>query len=45
MEVAYIAKALDDIRFWKESGNNKMQEKITALIEDIKRSLYRHQQT
>ena len=36
MEVAYSAKALDDIRYWKKSGNKKIQERITALVEDIK---------
>jgi toxin YoeB len=36
MEVAYSAKALDDIRYWKKSGNKKVQEKIAMLIEDIK---------
>jgi len=36
MEVAYSSKALDDISYWKKSENKQMQEKITALIEDIK---------
>jgi len=36
MEVAYSARALEDIRYWKKSGNKKIQERIAALIEDIK---------
>jgi len=35
MEVAYNAKAINDIGYWKKSGNNKIQVKIAALIEDI----------
>jgi len=37
MEVAYNPQALEDIRYWKKSGNKKVQERIIALIEDIKR--------
>ncbi len=36
MEVAFSPQALEDIRYWKKSGNKKVQERITALIEDIK---------
>ena len=36
MEVAYSAKAQDDIADWKKSGNKKIQERIALLIEDIK---------
>ncbi|PIZ05490.1 MAG: Txe/YoeB family addiction module toxin [Flavobacteriales bacterium CG_4_10_14_0_8_um_filter_32_5] len=36
MEVAYNHKALEDLKYWKKSGNKKIQLKITALIEDIK---------
>ena len=36
MEVAYSPKALEDIRYWKKSGNRKTQERIATLIEDIK---------
>lgn len=35
MEIIYSLKALDDINFWKKSGNKGVQEKISALIEDI----------
>ena len=36
MEVAYSAKALDDIEYWKKSGNVKIKDRIATLIEDIK---------
>jgi toxin YoeB len=35
MEIIYSLKALEDIRYWKKSGNKAVQEKISALIEDI----------
>lgn len=36
MEVAYNKQALNDRQFWINSGNKKIQHKISALIEDIK---------
>ena len=36
MEVAYNQKALEDLIYWRKSGNKKIQLKITTLIEDIK---------
>jgi toxin YoeB len=39
MEVDYNAKALDDINYWKRSGNKNVQKKITALIEKILNSI------
>ena len=38
MEVAYTQKALEDIRFWKNTGNKKVMTKIAALVENIKLS-------
>ena len=35
MEVEYKAKALADREFWKQSGNLKVQNKISELITDI----------
>lgn len=35
MEVVYKDKAVDDIRFWKKSGQQTIQNKISRLIEDI----------
>ena len=36
MEVKYLGTTLDDIDFWKKSGNKQIQKKISELIEDIK---------
>ena len=35
MEIIYNQKALDDLQFWKKSGNTKMQNKISELIKAI----------
>lgn len=35
MEIIYSLRALEDIRYWKKSGNKAVQEKISALIDDI----------
>ena len=35
MEVVYKDKALEDIKFWKRSGQKIIQNKISRLIEDI----------
>jgi toxin YoeB len=35
MEVIYKDKALNDIKFWKKSGQKNIQSRITKLIKDI----------
>ena len=35
MEVDFLDKAIDDIEFWKKSGNKTIQSKITKLLESI----------
>jgi toxin YoeB len=35
MEVIYKDKALNDINFWKKSGQKNIQSRIAKLIEDI----------
>ena len=35
MEVIFKDKALEDIKFWKTSGQKIIQNKITKLVEDI----------
>lgn len=35
MEIIYSIKALNDLSYWKKSGNKAVQEKISALILDI----------
>lgn len=40
MEVAYLAKALEDVKFWQKSGNTKVQKRINQIIESIQKSPY-----
>lgn len=40
MEVVYKDKALEDIKFWKKSGQKIIQNKISRLIEDILQNPY-----
>jgi toxin YoeB len=40
MEVEYSPKAIEDIKFWKKSGQTLIQKKITALITEIERTPY-----
>jgi len=35
MEIIYSLKALEDISYWKKQGNKAVQEKISALLDDI----------
>ncbi len=35
MEIIYKSKAIEDIKFWKKSGQKSIQLRITKLIEDI----------
>jgi toxin YoeB len=35
MEVAYSTKASEDIAYWKELNDSKIQKKITDLIKNI----------
>lgn len=37
MEVIYSPKAIKDLKYWKKTGNKKIQKRISALIEDIKK--------
>lgn len=38
MEIDFLDKALDDIDFWKKSGNITIQNKITKLLESISKT-------
>ena len=40
MEIVYTHKALTDLAFWKRSGNNAIQNKISSLIESISETPY-----
>ena len=35
MEIIFAPKALKDLKHWKSSGNNKIQKKITDLVNSI----------
>ena len=35
MEIIYKSEALEDIKYWKTSGNIQIQKKISELINDI----------
>jgi len=35
MEIEFKTDALDDIEFWKRSGNKKTQNRITTLLKSI----------
>ena len=38
MEIEYSAKAVEDILFWKKSGQVVIQKRITALIAKIEKT-------
>jgi toxin YoeB len=38
VEIDFLDKALDDIDFWKKSGNVFVQNKITKLLESISKT-------
>lgn len=41
MEIAYSAKALLDIEFWRKSGSKAIQKKISQLIVAIQDNPYK----
>jgi toxin YoeB len=40
MEVIYSPKAVDDLKYWRKTGNKTIQKKITTLIEAIQENPY-----
>lgn len=40
MEVVFKDQAIDDIKFWKKSGQKTIQAKIARLVEEIKLNPY-----
>jgi len=40
MEVIYSPKAVEDLKYWKKTGNKVIQKKITNLIEAIQKNPY-----
>ena len=35
MEIIYTPRAIEDLEYWRKSGNKLIQKKISALIEAI----------
>ena len=40
MEIDFLDKALEDIEYWKNSGNKSIQKHITKLLESISKTPY-----
>jgi toxin YoeB len=40
MEIVFSPESLEDLNFWKQSGNVKIQNRIIQLLESIKESPY-----
>ncbi|MEP6512447.1 MAG: Txe/YoeB family addiction module toxin [Parafilimonas sp.] len=40
MEIIFSPQSLEDLQFWKQSGNIKIQNKIQKLLESIKETPY-----
>jgi len=40
MEIIYSPLALEQIQYWKKSGNKKVIEKINTLLKDIQQTPY-----
>ena len=38
MEIEFLGKAIDDINYWKKSGNKSIQRRITKLLVDISKT-------
>lgn len=40
MEIVFSPESLEDLQFWKQSGNVKIQNRIEKLLESIKETPY-----
>lgn len=40
MEIVFSPESLEDLRFWKQSGNLKIQARIEKLLESVIKSPY-----
>jgi len=40
VEIDYLDKALDDIEFWKKTGDKVIQTRISKLLESISKTPY-----
>jgi toxin YoeB len=40
VEIDFLDKAIDDIEYWKKSGNKTIQNRITKLLDSISNTPY-----
>jgi toxin YoeB len=40
MEIIYQPKALDDLKYWKKSGQKQIQSRILAILQSIQETPY-----
>jgi toxin YoeB len=40
MEIIYQPKALDDLKYWKKSGQKQIQVRILAILQSIQKTPY-----
>jgi toxin YoeB len=40
MEIIYQPKALDDLKYWKKSGQKQIQVRILSLLQSIQQTPY-----
>jgi toxin YoeB len=38
VEIEFLGKALDDIDYWRKSGNKPIQTRITKLLDSIRKT-------
>lgn len=38
MEIVFLPQALEDLQFWKKSGNEKVLKRIRELLENIQQT-------
>jgi toxin YoeB len=40
VEIEFLGKALDDIDYWRESGNKTIQKRLIKLLESMSKTPY-----
>jgi toxin YoeB len=38
MEIIYLPKAIEDLQFWKKSGNKQIQQRISSVLQSIQQT-------
>ena len=44
-DLQLLPEAIEDLAYWKRSGQKKVLKKIVALLEELKVCTHRHRQT